>query len=68
MPIPDNQSLLQRTTELLTQRKDTLPNIATDAHLPIHWLRKFRYGQIKDPSVNRVQRLYEYLTNSELKV
>lgn len=64
----DNASLLKRTTQLLTTREDTLPNIAADTDLSVHWLRKLKHGQIKDPSVNRIQRLYEYLTNSELKV
>jgi len=68
MTIEDDRSLLKRTKQLLISRPEPLTQIAKDSNLPIHWLRKFKYGNIKDPSVNSVQLLYEFLTNSQLRV
>lgn len=59
-------SLLDRTQELLKDTKKTLPSIYRDTGINFYWLRKFKSGKIKDPSVNTVQKLYEYLSGKNL--
>lgn len=66
-PIKDPPgTLLRRTRHLLKQDKRSLFTIASESDLPFYWLRKFATGETKDPGVNRVQSLYEYLTNHKL--
>lgn len=36
--------------------------------LPDSWLRKFRQGEIAEPSVNRVELVYQKLTGRKLSV
>lgn len=61
-------SLLRMTLMLMKrpQRQKTLPEISVDTGLPFYWLRKFASEEIDDPSVNKVQVLYEYLSGSKL--
>ncbi len=61
-------SLMSKTRELLRNRDMSLPDIANATDVPFYWLRKFNYGEIKSPSVNRVQKLYEYLVGRKLDV
>lgn len=63
-----NSSLRDRTLDLLQNRsvKITLRKIAEDTGLPEGWLSAFHTNSIDEPSVNKVQTLYEYLTNSKL--
>lgn len=61
-------SLYARTLELLHSCGKTLPLIYKETDIPFYWLRKFSSGTIPDPSVNRVQRLYEYLSGKKLEV
>lgn len=65
---PVKGSLHSRTLALLRQSGVPLPEIYKETHLPYYWLKKFSSGEIKDPSVNRVQRLYEYLAGRKLEV
>jgi hypothetical protein len=65
---PDKGSLHNRTLDLLKQSEVPLPEIYKETHLPYYWLKKFSSGEIRDPSVNRVQRLYEYLAGKQLEV
>jgi len=65
---PVKGSLHSRTLDLLKQSGVPLPEIYKETHLPYYWLKKFSSGEIKDPSVNRVQRLYEYLAGRKLEV
>lgn len=57
-------SLMTRTIELLKQ-KDLL-QIYSETKISFYWLRKFVGGEFKNPSVNRVQYLYEHLTNTRI--
>lgn len=57
---------MQETLRLLKERTNTLDCIHKETGLPFYWLRKFAYGEIKDPSVNRVEKLYEYLSGRRL--
>ena len=61
-----SKSLLEETYRLLKERRVTLIDIMTGTGLNYYWLRKFASHEIKDPSVNSVQRLYEYLTGKRL--
>jgi hypothetical protein len=60
------QSLMTETLRLLKSRSETLPQIQEATGIPFYWLRKFIGGEIHDPSVNRVQKLYEYLSKRKL--
>lgn len=68
MGTPEPLSLMVETLRLLRERKSTLPEVAVSAGIPFYWLRKFLGGEIQDPSVNRVQKLYEYLKGHQLEV
>lgn len=59
-------SLMTETLRLLKERSQTLPNITAATKIPFYWLRKFIGGEIKDPGVNRIQALYEYLSGRKL--
>lgn len=63
-------SLLERTVELLREdMKDrTLLELHKETGLPFYWLRKMAGRETKDPSVNRVQALYEYLSGDKLEL
>lgn len=67
MAASETQSLMTETLRLLKNRgKKTLPEIHDETGIPFYWLRKFIGGEIDDPSVNRVQILYEYLSGRKL--
>lgn len=59
-------SLMTATLKLLKERDKSLPEISEATGIKFYWLRKFHYGEIADPSVNRVQKLYEYLSGRRL--
>lgn len=65
-------SLMQATiTELhntLKESDKTLISIYSDTGIPYYWLKKFSAGEFANPSVNRVQALYEYLSGSKLSL
>jgi len=43
-------------------------DVCRDTGLPYHWLVHFKNGRYKNPSVNRVQVLYEHLSGKELEL
>jgi len=57
-------TLYERTRTLL--EKQDLFEVSKATGLPFYWLRSL--PTTTNPSVNRVQVLYEYLTNKPLKV
>lgn len=59
-------SLMTETLRLLKDRNQTLETIMIETGIPFFWLRKFSAGQIAQPSVNRIQKLYEYLSGRRL--
>lgn len=65
---PVKGTLHARTLALLKQSKVPLPEIYKETDIPYYWLKKFSSDEIKDPSVNRVQRLYEFLAGKQLEV
>ena len=68
------QSLMRRTRQLLRESERSLPQIFADLQIAgvqdisYYWLRKFSSGGVDDPSVNKVQVLYEHLTGESLVV
>lgn len=67
---PDSPATLYVVTqELLKQNKEgSYLDIYKSTGVPPNWLSKFATGKIRNPSVNRVQRLYEYLSTRTLDV
>ena len=65
---PTRGSLHSKTLTLLRESDQALIDIYDQTKLPYHWLKKFSSGEIQDPSVNRVQCLYEFLAQRKLKV
>lgn len=64
-----DESLMERTHRLLRESDRSIADIAGGLHgseVTFYWLRKFSAGIIKDPSVNKVQVLYEYLTGTKI--
>lgn len=63
-------TLLEKTRQLLANRPRnmTLQDIEAATGISESWLRVFSRGKISDPSVNKVQVLFEHLTGSKLKV
>jgi len=57
-------SLMLRTIDLLS-RAD-MEEVSLKTGFTVNWLRKFKYRVFLNPSVNRVQALYEYLTGTKL--
>jgi len=43
-------------------------DIETATKLPVGWLNSFATGQTKNPSVNRIETLYTYLSGKELSL
>lgn len=68
-PIP-RCALLLRTIELLRHRPRalTLETIRKDTNLSIRWLSNLISDDFGSPSVCRVVKLYEYLSNKTLNV
>ena len=60
-------NLKQTTLELLGKPDtDTLQQIAVGAGVNFYWLRKFTRGEIPNPSVDRVQKLYDFLIKEKV--
>lgn len=58
-----NTPLLERTLALLYATKEPLRSIAQGADVGHDWLKKLKGKQIENPSVNRIERLHEYLSS-----
>lgn len=54
--------------QLKTRRDKDLITLYAETKLPYYWLRKVANGDIKNPSVNRIQYLYEHLTGKKLEL
>lgn len=57
-------TLLQKTCELIAE-VDML-SISAETGLSYHWLMKVKGGNVSDPSVNKIQFLYEHLSKKKL--
>lgn len=67
-PFDEPAKLMLKVKELLKEDPRTLPEIYRDSGIPFYWLRKFVDGVYKNPSVNRVEYLYEFLSGKTLEV
>lgn len=61
-------SLLTRTRDMLATNEASYLKVYMETGLSPNWLSQFANRKIKEPSVNKVQRLYEYLIGRELQV
>ena len=61
-------TLLEITLDLLEGTEETLTEIGTSTGLPYEWLKKLKYRKISDPSVGRIQTLYEHLSGQALEL
>ena len=66
--ITSTPTLLEKTRELLKTSGCTYLKIYSETGLEPTWISGVCTGRIKDPSVNRVQKLYEYLAGSKLAI
>lgn len=57
-------SLMTKTIDLL--KEADLMILYRDTGIPFYWLRTLAKGRYKNPSVNRVQFVYETLTKTKL--
>lgn len=58
-------SLYEETVKLLNNGAD-ISQVAANTNLQYDWVNKLKRGDIKDPSVNKVQAVYEHLTGRPL--
>lgn len=63
-PFDHPGSLMLRTIDLLKSKN--LFEVYSDTKIPFYWLRKFAAGEFRNPSVNRVQYLYEFLSSKPI--
>lgn len=64
----NEQSLLKKTKELLGEHEGTYFDIYDGTGIQPTWLSALATGKMKNPSVNKVQRLYEFLRGQPLTV
>jgi len=62
------RSLVKKTLVLLANDKRTSLEICMETGLNFYWLKKFKKGEFKEPGANKVQFLWEHLTNKKLPV
>lgn len=63
-PFDQPGKLMQHTAALLRERN--ILRVYEETKIPYYWLRKFSSGETKNPSVNRVQYLYEFLSGKPI--
>lgn len=61
-------TLLDKTLDLLEEDSRPLQEISFATGISLYWLQKMRVRAIPDPSVNRTQQLFEFLSDTKLKV
>lgn len=68
IPMIEEGTLMGETLRLLQSRNRsvTLSGIANTTGINFFWLRKFIGKEIKNPSVNIIQKLYEHLSGRKL--
>jgi len=64
----ESLSLMLKTSELLEADPRSLLDLHKESGISYYWLRKFKSGILSDPSVNKVQALYEFLSGTKLRV
>ena len=61
-----HNTLIIKTMELVNDYEGSLPELYKATDISFYWLRKFKNGEFANPSVNRVQWLYEFLSGKQL--
>jgi len=61
-------TLHNKTLELLKNDVRSIAQVAADSGISFYWLQGFSQNNFKNPSVNRIQYLYEHLSKKQLKV
>jgi hypothetical protein len=56
-----NKTLLEKTLDLARKSELSKTVICKNIKVTVRWYDMLLNGQIKDPGVNRIQRLYDYL-------
>lgn len=56
-------NLLEKTLSLLSVSKDTIGFISKSVGVSPRWIYKLKNAEVKDPSVVKVQALYDFLVN-----
>jgi hypothetical protein len=64
--MPNDGKLLSKTRELLANTSETYLDIYSATGLTPTWLSLVANDKLKDPSVNKIQKLYEHLSGKEL--
>lgn len=61
-------SLMKKTLALIEEQQCDPLKLHKETGLPYYWLKKFASGSFKNPSVNRVEFLYERLTGNQIAI
>ncbi len=61
-------TLHEKTLKLLKKSDLSSQQISDGAKVPYDWLIGVKYDRIKNPSVNRIQQLYEFLAGNKLSI
>ena len=59
-------ALMLQTHELLKKDGRSIADISIETGITFFWLQRFSAHMMKNPSVNRVEYLYEYLSGKKL--
>lgn len=65
-PCDKPNTLLAATIDMIRKDKRTRLDQALELTVPYHWLSQLMAGNIKSPSVNRIQHIYEQLSGKKL--
>jgi len=60
------KTLFERTIQLAKSSGMTVPQICRGTGLRQRWLHRLLDGDFKDPGVNKIQKLYEFLSNKKI--
>jgi hypothetical protein len=60
--------LMSKTRELLRNDSRSIAKISIDTGITFFWLQRVSADMMKNPSVNRVEYLYEQLSGQTLKL
>lgn len=67
MQKPDERNTLHKATIAAVKADPrTLRLLAQATGVPFYWLKKLSADEIANPSVNRIQYVYEFITKSKL--
>lgn len=61
-------TLIVETMKLIDDSGKSVPDLFLETGIPFYWLKRFVDKGFVNPSVNRVQFLYEHLSGTKLKL